>query len=179
MGEEMNGMLNRLRSLFRRERMEREMEEELEFHQTMLKSRFLREGMPEDEAARTARRRMGDARRWHERLREVWQFRWLENLVRDVKFSARLLWKSPGFTAVALGTLAMGVGANTAVFTLINGLMLRTLAVPDAKQMVVLNYQEGGPEPDYSFCTPFFRGLDPSWPLRATGLPARKTIGPQ
>ena len=108
--------LGRIRSLFRRRRMEREMAEELEFHQEMLRSKYLREGMSSNIADRTARKRFGDARRWQERLREVWQFTWLENLVRDVRFSARLLWKSPGFTAIALLTLALGVGANTAVF---------------------------------------------------------------
>jgi predicted permease len=116
--------------------------------------------MPEGDAQRAARRTFGDSRLWQERLRELWQFRWLENLVRDVRFSARLLQKSPGFTAVALGTLALGVGANTAVFTLINGLLLRPLPVPEAQQMAVLSYEEGGPQPGYSFCTPFFRGLE-------------------
>ena len=98
--------------------------------------------------------------RWRERLTELWQFGTLENLLRDLTFSARLLRKSPGFTAVALLTLTLGVGANTAVFSLINGLLLRPLPVPHAEQLVVLRMEEGGPQPNYSFCTPFFRSLE-------------------
>jgi predicted permease len=160
MREGMHEFVKRLGSLFRRRRMEREMAEELEFHQAMLQSKYLREGMPTAVAEKAARKTFGDARRWQERLREVWQFRWLENLVRDVRFSARLLGKSPGFTAVALGTLALGVGANTAVFSMINGLLLRPLPVPESDRLVVLSYERGGPQPEYTFCTPFFRGLE-------------------
>ena len=93
-----------------------------------------------------ARRVFGNGSRWQERLAELWQFRTLENFLRDLSFSARLLRKSPGFTAVALLTLALGVGANTAVFSLINGLLLRPLPVPHAEQLAVLRMEEGGPQ---------------------------------
>jgi len=160
MSPAMHEFLGRIKRLFRGRRAEQEMADEMEFHQAMLRSRYVREGMPENEAERAARRTFGDSRRWQERLREVWQFRWLENFARDVRFSARLLRKSPGFTAVALGTLALGVGANTAVFSMINGLLLRPLAVPENERLVVLSYQAGGPQPEYTFCTPYFRGLE-------------------
>lgn len=169
MREGMSEFVKRLGTLFRRRRMEREIAEELEFHQLMLQSKYLRDGMPEATVERAARRRFGDARRWQERLREVWQFRWLEELWRDVSFSARLLRKSPGFTTIALLTLALGVGANTAVFSLINGLLLRPLPVPESERLVVLSYEDSGPHlsykdgvpsAQYTFCTPFFRGLE-------------------
>lgn len=150
----------RIRSLFLRRRNQRELAEELEFHQTLLRERLLRQGTPAAELDAAARRAFGNGSRWHERLRELWQFQSLENFSRDLSFSARLLRRSPGFTLVALLTLALGVGANTAVFSLINGLLLRPLPVPHAEQLVVLRMEEGGPEPNYSFCTSFFRSLE-------------------
>ena len=150
----------RIKSLFLRRRNDRELAEELEFHQALLRERLLRQGTPAAELDAAARRAFGNGSHWHERLRELWQFQSLENFSRDLSFSARLLRRSPGFTLVALLTLALGVGANTAVFSLINGLLLRPLPVPHAEQLVVLRMEEGGPEPNYSFCTPFFRSLE-------------------
>ena len=152
--------LVRAKSVWRRRRMNDEMSEELDFHQALLREKLLRQGVPQSQVDAELRRTFGNAGRWHERLRELWQFRTLESLMRDLAFSARLLRKSPGFTAVAVLTLALGVGANTAVFSLINGLLLRPLAVPHAEQLAVLRFEEGGPQPDYEFCTPFFRGLE-------------------
>ena len=152
--------VERMKSLFRTRRVDREMAEELEFHQTLLREKLLRQGVPQSEVEVATRRTFGNAGRWQERLRELRQFRALENFLRDVNFSSRLLRKSPGFTAVALLTLALGVGANTAVFSLINGLLLRPLPVPNAGQLTVLRLEEGGPQPNYSFCTPLFRGLE-------------------
>jgi len=152
--------LARIKSLFRKQRMDREMAEELEFHQTLLREKFERQGMPPTAAAQATRKTFGNSSRWHERLREQWQFKPLENLLRDLTFAVRVLKKSPGFLAVALLTLALGVGANTAVFSMINALLLRPLSVPHAEQLAVLSFQAGGPQPIYSFCTPFFRNLE-------------------
>jgi predicted permease len=152
--------LARAKSLWRKRRMNDEMGEELDFHQALLREKLLRQGVSQSRVDAELRRTFGNAGRWHERLRELWQFRGLESLMRDLAFSARLLRKSPGFTAVAVLTLALGVGANTAVFSLINGLLLRPLAVPHAEQLAVLRFEEGGPQPDYEFCTPFFRSLE-------------------
>ncbi len=152
----------RIKSLFQRPKAEREFAEELAFHQALLRERLSRQGVPPAELELATKRTFGNESRWHERLTELWQFRTLENLRRDLSFAARLLRKSPGFTAVALFTLALGVGANTAVFSLINGLLLRPLPVPHAEQLVVLRMEEGGAEPNYAFCTPFLRSLESS-----------------
>lgn len=152
--------LLRIKMLFRKHRMDREMAEELEFHQTMLREKLAEQGIPKSELNNAARQTFGDVRRWHERLRELWQFRGLENLLRDISFSARLLRKSPGFTTVAILTLAIGVGANTAIFSLINGLLLRPLPVPHADQLVVLRMDQAHERPAYSFSAPLFRGLE-------------------
>src|SRR5271163_1923561 len=112
--------LKRLWALFHRRRMDREMADELGFHQELLREKLLRQGVPQPEVEWATRRAFGIKSRWQESLRELWQFRTLENFFRDLGFSARLLAKSPGFTAIAILTLTVGVGANTAVFSLIN-----------------------------------------------------------
>ena len=150
----------RIKSLFQKRRHEREMAEELEFHQGLLREKLLRQGVPQPQVERTLRTTFGNPARWHERLRELWQFRGMENLLRDVSFSLRMLKKSPGFTTVAVLTLALGVGANTAVFSLINGLLLRPLSVPHAEQLLVLGTGGDGPDRNYDLCTPFFRSLE-------------------
>ncbi|WP_158748088.1 hypothetical protein [Acidobacterium sp. S8] len=134
MSGNLNELLLRLKAIFRRGRMDRDMADELSFHQAMLREKLLREGMPQGEVGRATRRAFGNADRWHERLRELWQFRSIENFARDISFSARLLRKSPGFTVVALLTLALGVGANTTVFSMINALLLRPLPVPHSEK---------------------------------------------
>src|SRR5277367_5544888 len=130
--------LLRLKALFLKRRMDRDMADELAFHQAMLQSKLVRQGASQGDADAATRRAFGNASRWHECLRELWQFRSLENLARDVSFSARVLRKSPSFTAVALLTLALGVGANTTVFSMINGLLLRPLSVPESDRLVVM-----------------------------------------
>jgi predicted permease len=157
---EVHGFWLRLKALFKKRRMDREMAEELEFHQAMLREKLLLQGVPEESVEDVTRQRFGNAMRWHERLRELWQFRTLENLLRDVRFSLRLLRKSPGFTVVALLTLVLGVGANTAIFSLINELLLRPLPVPHAEELAVLGIVQGGPKAGYSFPAPFFRSLE-------------------
>jgi predicted permease len=90
-----------------------------------------------------------------------WQFRSLEILGRDVRYSVRALRKSPGFTFIAILTLALGVGANTTVFSVINGLLLRPLPVPASNQLVLLgNNEKDSVEINYSFSEPLFRGLE-------------------
>ena len=160
MTESMHEFFLRVKALFHKRRMDRDMTDELEFHQAMLQSKLLKQGRSQADADSATRRAFGDPSRWHERLRELWQFRSLENLGRDVSFSLRVLRKSPGFTAVALITLALGVGANTTVFSMINGLLLRPLPVPESDRLAVMGIDMGRPDINYSFSEPLFRGLE-------------------
>ena len=160
MPETLHEFLLRAKALLFKRRMDRDMADELAFHQSMLKDKLLREGISQADADAATRRRFGNTRRWHERLRELWQFRWLENLMRDVSYSARVLRHSPGFTAVAVITLALGVGANTTVFSMINGLLLRPLPVPASDRLAVFGIDMARPSINYGFSEPLFRSLE-------------------
>ena len=132
--------LERAKSLFCKRRLHDEMGEELEFHQTLLREKLLRQGVAPSQVDATLRRTFGNPGRWHERLRELWQFRTLETLMRDATFSVRMLKKSPGFTAVAVLTLALtsGTAVRGAVLAFIYGL---GLGIPFI--VVALAFQRG------------------------------------
>jgi hypothetical protein len=160
MAQNLHEFLLRLKAIFLKRRLDHDMADELAFHQTMIQDKLRREGVPREEAEAQARRAFGNASRWHERLRELWQFRTLENLGRDIKFSIRVLRKSPGFTAVSVLTIALGIGANTTIFSIVNGLLLRPLPVPDSNRLAVLGIDMKRPSIAYSFSVPLFRALE-------------------
>ncbi len=145
-------LLFRLKSLLYKRRMARDLQEELAFHQEMAQEKL---GMKPGSA-----RQIPDAQPQPVRAR-FWQFSVFENLLRDLTFSARLLRRSPGFTAVAVLTLALGVGANTAVFSVINALLLRPLPVPHADELAVIGFYESDDAmTNHGFCAPLFRSLE-------------------
>jgi predicted permease len=152
---------NRFSNLFRRKSVDEELDEELQYHLDARMRDNLNAGMNAEAAQHDARIRFGNATLAKERAHETNIVMSIETIGRDLNYAVHSLRKSPGFTMVALLTLALGVGANTAVFSLINGLLLRPLPVPHAEQLSVLRLVEGGSDPeDYFFCAPFFRGLE-------------------
>jgi putative ABC transport system permease protein len=152
--------MNWVPGFFRRRRLYNDLAEEMRLHLEERAEQLMREGMSRNEAEQAARRAFGSRTLLEERSRVVWQWPTLESIWADVRFALRQLRKSPGFTSVTLLTLALGVGANTSIFSLVNGLLLRPLPVPNAERLTVLRRDENGVEPRYGFSAPFFRGLE-------------------
>jgi predicted permease len=128
----------RLRSLFRRPSVDSELEAELRFHLDQLIQENISSGMSPEEASRAAQRMIGGIAQYKEECREMRRVNFVEDLVRDVRYTIRSLAKSPGFTGVVVATLALGIGANTAIFTIVHGVMLRPLDYPKPDQLMYL-----------------------------------------
>lgn len=127
----------RLRSLIRRARVEEELDDELRFHQEQQGEKYMRAGLSREEALRQVRLDFGGLEQVKEDCRDARGISFLESFAQDLRYGLRMVAKSPAFAAVIILTLALGIGANTAIFTLVNAVMLRSLPVRDPQQLVV------------------------------------------
>src|SRR5436305_3282155 len=148
------GWVRRLRSTF--SRTAGDFDEERRFHIDERTDEYVRNGMSREEARRAALKRFGNATLAKERTLDVDVFRWIEDLHRDTGYALRMLWRSPGFTVLAIVCLTLGIGANVAVFSWIEGILLRPYPlVVDQDRLVAVSGTNRAARPDRD---------DVSWP---------------
>jgi predicted permease len=149
--------MNLLKKLFQKSVLKREIDEELRFHIEQRTAENIAAGMSLEDAVREARKRFGNFQTVREQCRESRGASFGETTVQDVRFGLRMLRKNPGFAAVAVLTLALGIGANTAIFSLINAALLKALPVQNPRQLILLEWASRGGGPAT------MNGLEGNW----------------
>jgi predicted permease len=138
----------RLATFFHPGREAKRLEAELQFHLENQITENISMGMTPEDARHAAMRQFGNATVFREQVREMWSLAWLENLSQDTHYALRRLWQSPGFMLVTVLTLTLGIGANTAIFTLMNALLLQSLPVADPGRLTRIAMSSDLPNAD-------------------------------
>jgi putative ABC transport system permease protein len=129
----------RLRVLWQRSRMASDLDDEMQLHMALRQERLQQASLPVETAAVAARQRFGDPLRLREDAMDAWGWRWLEQLGQDIRFALRSLARNPGFAVTAICTLALGIGANTAVFSVVSGVVLRPLPFAEPERLMQIS----------------------------------------
>jgi predicted permease len=167
-----------IRSLFGSSRSDDQLQSDLQFHLEEATAEFMEQGLSRDEARTAALRAFGNPRVLIEEVRDISVWRWWERLIQDVRYGLRTFRRNPAFAFVALTSLALGIGANTAVFTVVNAALLRALPVSHPEQLVLLN-----PGSDFSY--PHYLAIRDDNPVFSDLIAASRTrrmtitIGPE
>ncbi len=147
------------RALFRKSQLDADMVEEMRAHIELRTQENIEAGLNPEEARNAALRQFGRTESIQETCRDQRGVTWLENLVHDVRYGARQLRRNPGFTAAAVLTLALGIGANTAIFTVANALLFRSLPVREPEELVQAVVADDSGRPEYTFSFPLYEQL--------------------
>jgi len=132
--------MKRILNWFRLRKLENELDRELKYHVDRRVDDLVHAGLPEPEARRGAALELGGATQVREEVRDIWLTRWLRDFVYDLRFSARSLLRSPSFTATAVLSLALGIGATTAIYSLVDQVILHTLPVDHPERLVLIDW---------------------------------------
>jgi predicted permease len=172
---------HRVHSLLRRSRAEADLGREIAFHVEQLTREYVADGMSESDARLLARREFGSESLVQEQCRDMRRVGAVEDLARDVAYAWRILRKSPGFAVAAVVSLALGIGANTALFSVLNALVLRPLPVPSAQRLVQLGntralWETGGGNANSLFSYPEFEQFQ-AQSVALSGIFAHTDVG--
>src|SRR5256884_127609 len=144
----------RLKGLFKRRQLDRDLEDELAFHLAKSEQRNLETGMEANEARYAARRQFGNVSWTKQRSHEMWTFVSLESLAQDLRYALRMLRKSTAFSTVAILTLALGIGANSAVFSVVYSVLLKALPYRQEQRLVLIWETKANEGRDHNVVSP-------------------------
>ena len=132
--------MKRILNWFRLRKLESDLDRELQYHIDRRVTDLIHSGLPEPEARRRAALELGGATQVREEVRDIWLTRWLRDFVYDLRFSARSFLRSPSFTATAVLSLALGIGATTAIYSLVDQVVLHALPVDHPERLVLIDW---------------------------------------